>query len=68
VAAKVPREFQESDILLAHIVQDANDTEFLAGKANNATSRPPELTLQRMRTHDGRVEMLLEKFLENVHN
>ena len=67
MAPEVPRELQERDILLAHIVQDANDTEFFAGKSNNTTPRPPELTLQRLRARDRRVEMLLEKFFENVH-
>ena len=37
------------------------------GHTNNAAARPSELTLQRLHPHNRRVEMLLEKFLQNVH-
>ena len=67
MAAKVPGKLQESNILFAHVVQNANDAEIFASKTNNAAPRPSELTLQRLYPHDRRVEMLLEEFLENVH-
>ena len=67
MAAKVPRELEESDIFFAHVVQDANGAMILVRKPNNAAPRPSKLALQRLYPRHRRVEMLLEEPLQNVH-
>ena len=63
----MPGKFEESDVLFAHVIQNANRAEFFAGKPDDLAPRTAELALQRLHPLDRRVEMLLKKLLENVH-
>jgi hypothetical protein len=67
MAAKVPGKLEEGDIFFAHVVQDADGALILVGKPNNAAPRSSELTLQGLHPRHRRVEMLLEKPLQDVH-
>ena len=62
VPAKMPGEFEESNVLFAYVIQNANRAEFFAGQPDDIASRPAELALQRLHPSDGRVEMLLKEF------
>ncbi len=67
VAAKMFGEFEEGDVLFADAVQNADGAVFFVGEPDDLAAGTAQLALQR---HDalGRcVEMLLEKFFENVH-
>ena len=61
MAAKVAREFEESYILLAHVVENANGAESFGGEPDDLAARTAEFALQRLRSLDGRVEMLFEE-------
>ena len=63
----MPGKFKESDVLFAHVIQNADRAEFFAGKPDDLAPRTAELALERLHPPDRRVEMLLEKFFENVH-
>jgi hypothetical protein len=67
MAAKVTRKFQEGDVFFAHIVENTDRADFLAGKPDDLAARTAELTLQRLRALNRRVEMLLKKSIENFH-
>jgi len=67
VPAKMPGEFQESDVLLVHSIQDANGAEVGAGQPDDISPRAAKLALKRLHSIDTRVKMLLEKLRENVH-
>src|SRR5579863_6558551 len=67
VLAEVSGELQERSILLAHIVQDTDRGDFVAGQPDDLTAGASEFTLQRTHLRDRRVETLFEEMLENVH-
>src|SRR3981081_4378045 len=60
-------ELKKSSVLFAHIVQNADRAEFIAGKPDDVTARPAQLALQGGYPQDRYVEMLLKKSFENVH-
>ena len=63
----MPGEFQESDVLFAHLVAHANGAEFFAGQPDHAAPRAAEMAVQRLRLFHRCMEMLLKKLFENVH-
>jgi hypothetical protein len=65
--SKMPREFQESDILFAHVIQDADRTGFSAGQPDNFSPGTTQLPLQRLHVLYWLVEVLLKEIVENVH-
>src|ERR1039458_5865410 len=67
MAAKVTRKFQEGDVLFAHIVENADRADLLAGKPDDLSPRTAELALQRLRPLHRRVEMPLKQSVENFH-
>src|ERR1700751_922330 len=62
------REFQEGFILFPHAVQDPYRADFIVREANNLSPGPAEFPLQRLNIRCRSAEMLLEQFLENVHD
>ena len=60
MAAKVTRKFQEGNILFAHIVKNSDGAYLFVGKPNDLAARTAKLALERFRSFDGRVEMLLK--------
>src|SRR5208283_288580 len=67
MAAKVAGEFQERDVLFAHIVKDADGGDFLRSQSDYLPPGAAQLSLQRLRLNDRRVEMLLEQVCQNIH-
>jgi hypothetical protein len=67
MAPKMAGEFQKSDVLFTHVVENANRALLRAGKPYNLASRPAELARQRLYSQGRCVEMPLKKFLKNVH-
>ena len=69
VPAKMPGKFEEGDVLFAHVIQNANRAELLS-LASRMILRPepPSWPCSGCSPLDRRVEMLLEKLFENVHN
>jgi hypothetical protein len=63
----MPRKFQERDIFLAFVIEDANRAELFVADSYEFASRPAQLPVKRLHPPRRRVEMLLEKFFENVH-
>ena len=63
----MPGEFEESGVLFAHIVEDADGAGLFAGQSDDLAPGAAELPLQRLHLRDRRVEMLLEEMVENVH-
>ena len=53
VPAKMPGKFEESDVLFAHVIQNANGAELFAGKPDDFAPRTAELALQRLHPPDG---------------
>ncbi len=45
VAAKMPGEFEKSDVLFAHIVQNADGGDFVAGQPDNLPPRTTQIAL-----------------------
>ena len=68
VPAKMPGKLKERDVLFAYVVQNSNGAELLTGQPDDFTPRTAELALKWLHPSDRRVEMLLEEFLENVHD
>ena len=64
----MPREFQESDILFAHVIQNADCTGFSAGQPDNFSPGTAQLPLQRLHVLYRLVEVLLKEIFENVHD
>ena len=67
VPPKVPGEFEESDILFAYLIQNANRAESFVGKPDDFASRTAKLALEWLYPSRGGVEVLLKKPFENVH-
>ena len=63
----MPGKFEESNILFADVIQNADRAELFAGKPDDLAPRAAELALQRLHPLDRRVEMLLKELFENVH-
>ena len=63
----MPGKFEESDVFFAHVIQNADRAELFAGKPDDLAPRTSKLALERLHSLDRRVEMLLKKFFENVH-
>ena len=60
-AAKMPGEFKESDILLAHGIEDADGADSFAGEPDDGTPRAAELALKRLHVFGRQLVMLLEE-------
>jgi hypothetical protein len=67
MSSKMPREFEEGNVLLTHRVNHANRAISTAEHPDNSPPRSTELALQRLYALRGVLEMLLEKLLENIH-
>jgi hypothetical protein len=67
VAAKMPGELKESDILLSHRIQNADGAESSAGEPHDSAPRGSEFALKRPHLFGGQLVMLLKKLFENVH-
>jgi hypothetical protein len=67
VSAKVSGEFYERGVFFANAMQNSDHTDFIAGQPDDAAPRPPEFALQWLYVFDGRMEMLLKKSFEDVH-
>ena len=67
VTAKMPGEFQKSDVLFAHVIEDADGADLAGVEADDAASGATELALQRLDVLDRRAEVLFEEVLEDVH-
>jgi hypothetical protein len=63
----MPGELEKGGILFAHVIKDADGAGFFAHQADNLASRPAELALQGLNPLNGRIEMLFEESLEDVH-
>ncbi len=61
VLAKMPREFEERDVLLAHIVQNSDGGDLPARQPYNFAPRAAELPLQRLHLLHRHPEVLLEQ-------
>ncbi len=62
VAAKMTGKFEEGYILFAHVIENADGADAATRKAYDLAARAAKLALQRLRTRNRRVEMLLEQF------
>src|SRR5882762_1997266 len=67
VPVKVPGEFEKRDVLFPHTIQNANRAVFFAGQPDDLAPPSTEFALQRQHPFDGRVEVLLKKLFEDVH-
>jgi hypothetical protein len=63
----MPGESEEGGILLANVVKDADGGGAVGGEADDVASGAAELSLQGLHAAGRRVEVLFEKFLEDVH-
>ena len=63
----MPGKFQERDVFFAPVVEHANRAHFFVADPCEFASRAAELAVKRLHPPRRRVEMLLEKFFENVH-
>ena len=63
----MPGEFEEGGVLFAHVIENADGSDLLACKPDNFAPRAAQLPLQGLHLLDGRVEVLLKKTVENVH-
>jgi hypothetical protein len=66
--AKMPREFEERDVLFAHVVQNSDGGDLPARQPYNFAPRAAELPLQRLHLLHRYPEVLLEETVENVHD
>ena len=67
VLAKMPRKFQKRDVFFAPVIEHANRAHFFVADPYEFASRAAELPVKWLHPPRRRVEMLLEKFFENVH-
>ena len=58
---------KKGDVLLAHVVENADGALPRAGEPDNDASRAAELALQRLHLLGRQMEMLLEEPFKNVH-
>ena len=65
--AEMPREFEERGVLFAHIVENADRADSFRRQPDDLAPRAAELPLQRLHLRNRQVEVLLKKFLENIH-
>src|ERR1700751_212629 len=65
---KVPREFEEGDIFLAHAVENPNRADSLASQANDLAPGTAEFSLHGLHLLDRHMKMLLEELFEDVHD
>jgi hypothetical protein len=63
----MPRKFQKRDVFLAPVIEHANRAELFVADTYEFASRSAELPVKRLYPPRRRVEMLLEKFFENIH-
>src|SRR5579862_2514633 len=64
---KMPGEFDEGGILLAHSVQNTNRAGAFIRQPHDAAPRTSEFALQRLYLRGRRMKMLLKQSFENVH-
>ena len=67
VAAEMTGKFEEGRVFLADVVEDADGAGLVVGEANDFAAGTAEFALYRLDSRGRRVEMLLEKILENAH-
>jgi hypothetical protein len=65
--SKMPRELEECDILLAHVVDDPDCALRIAGQAKEFPARAAQFALQRLNAGRWNMEALLEKCFNDVH-
>src|SRR5579863_8176244 len=65
---EMPREFQEGNVFFAHAVEDPDRADPFAGQANDLAPGAAEFSQHGLHLLDRPVKMLLEKFLEDVHD
>ena len=73
--AKVAGKFKKRGVLFANVIQNSDRADrlrlvpasVLAGQANDFSPRTSQLSLQSLNPRDRRMEVLLEKMLEKVH-
>ena len=63
----MPREFEERNILFAHVVENADRGVLVVRQPHDIAARAAELPLQRLHPGRRRVEVLLKKLFENGH-
>jgi len=68
MAAKVPGELDEGCIFLMDVVQNPYRARFFPEKPDDMAPGPPQLTLQGFDPLHRRLEVLLEKLLEDFHD
>ena len=68
VPSKMTREFEESDILLSHVVQNPDCGEVIVGETNNPASRSSKFALKRLDTIGCFIETLLKKTFKGFHS
>ena len=61
------REFKECDILFPDRIENADGAVASICQTNDVSARPSKLSLQWLDLLGGRMEMLLEKRLQNIH-
>ena len=66
-AAEVPREFQESEVLLAHVIQDTHRAQILMGEPKDLAPRPSQFALQGLHSFHRKAKMSLKKLFQNIH-
>src|SRR5580692_1218829 len=67
MAAKVPRELDEGEVLFAHGVENANGGVARAGQPDDDAPRASELALKRLHALRRRMKVLLEEAFQCVH-
>src|SRR5678815_5989069 len=68
MAAKVPGELDEGCIFLMDVVQNPYRARFFPEKPDDVAPGPPQFTLQGFDALHRRLEVLLEKLLEDFHD
>src|SRR6185369_17513564 len=67
VPPKMFREAQECDVLFTDVIDNANRAGLGIAQPNNVAAGTAELSLNGKHAFGSAVEMLLKKFLEDVH-
>ena len=62
MSAKMAGEFQESDVLFAHVVENADRADVRATQPDDLAPRAAQLPLQGLHLLHRRVEVLLKEF------
>ena len=60
-------EFEKGDVFFADAIQDADGRDVFVGETDDLAAGTTELALERLDALGRCVKMLLEEFIENVH-